>query len=207
MVRWLVPRLIKLVFLFFEKTIRWDVVGKAPVKGDAECYLYAFWHARLLMIPKLSRNIWHGYMLISEHRDGGFISDALLLLGLETIRGSSSRGGARAMLQMLRAVKNENRSLGVTPDGPRGPREKIKKGTVQLAMKSGLPFVPVCYATKGHWRINSWDRFYIPKPFTRGVFIIAEGIKVHDDEDFNEAFARLQQAMDDAQRQADAYFS
>ncbi|MFQ5518423.1 MAG: lysophospholipid acyltransferase family protein, partial [Mariprofundus sp.] len=187
---WLMPRLIKYIFLFLEKTIRWDVIGKAPAHDDTERFLHAFWHARLLMIPKLSRHgNWHGYMLISQHRDGGFISDTLGLLGLETVRGSSTRGGARAMLKMLRAVKNENRSLGVTPDGPKGPREQIKKGTVQLAMKSGLPFVAVCYATKRHWRINSWDRFYIPQPFTRGVFIIAEPITVTNDDDFDEAFA------------------
>lgn len=158
------------------------------------------------MIPKLSRGIWHGYMLISSHRDGGFIADTMHLLGIETVRGSSTRGGARAMLQMLRAVKQEGRHLAVTPDGPRGPREVVKKGAVQLAMKGELPIVPVCYATRRHWRINSWDRFYLPQPFTRGVFVIGDPVRLSADDDPDDAIRRVQQAMDETRLRADSYF-
>ncbi|MBL4774615.1 MAG: lysophospholipid acyltransferase family protein, partial [Mariprofundus sp.] len=168
---WLVPRLIKLIFLFLVNTIRWKILGTPFSQDNPQRYVHAFWHARLLMMPRISRHVWHGYMLISSHRDGGFIADTMHLLGTDTIRGSTTRGGARAMLRMLRAVKEENRHLGITPDGPKGPPEVVQKGTVQLAMKAGLPIVPVCYATKAHWRINSWDKFYIPKPFTRGVLV------------------------------------
>ena len=203
---WLLPRLIKLIYLFLVNTIGWQVVGKPYDPDDPQRNLYAFWHARMLMIPRLSRGIWHGYMLISSHRDGGFIADTMHLLGIETVRGSSTRGGARAMLQMLRAVKSENRHLAITPDGPKGPREKVQKGTVQLAMKAELPIVPVCYATRRQWRINSWDHFYIPQPFTRGVFVFGEPVIVSADEDLDEAIARTQHAMDDAQQKADSYF-
>ncbi len=110
------------------------------------------------------------------------------------------------MLKMLRAVKHDNRHLGITPDGPKGPREVVQKGTVQLAMKAGLPVVAICYATKGHWRINSWDRFYIPKPFSRGVFVIGDAVHISETEDVAAAVARVQQAMDDTQHRADHYF-
>ncbi|MBN4077000.1 lysophospholipid acyltransferase family protein [Mariprofundus ferrooxydans] len=204
---WLVPRLIKIIILFLEHSIRWQTIGAPYRPNDAQRNLYAFWHARLLLIPRFSRaGRWHGYMLISSHRDGGFIADSMHLLGIETVRGSSTRGGARAMLKMLRAVKNENRHLGITPDGPKGPREVVQKGTVQLAMKADLPIVPVCYATKGHWRINSWDRFYIPKPFSRGVFVIGDAVRISGDEDVDTAVERVQQAMDDAQHRADHFF-
>jgi len=204
---WLVPRLIKSIILFLEYSIRWQTIGASYSPDDAQRNLYAFWHARLLMIPYFSRGgRWHGYMLISSHRDGGFIADSMHLLGIETVRGSTTRGGARAMLKMLRAVKNENRHLGITPDGPKGPREVVQKGTVQLAMKAGLPIVPLCYATKGHWRINSWDKFYVPKPFTRGVFVIGESVWIPKGEDVDLAVERVQQAMDDAQGRADHYF-
>ncbi|MDQ6967230.1 MAG: lysophospholipid acyltransferase family protein, partial [Mariprofundaceae bacterium] len=169
-------------------------------------YVHAFWHARLFMIPHISRRVWHGYMLISAHRDGGFIADAMHLLGMETVRGSTTRGGARAMLKMLRAVKEEHRHLGITPDGPKGPREVVQKGTVQLAMKSGLPVVSLCYATKRHWRIHSWDRFYIPKPFTRGVFVVGDPVVILPSDDFDAALLRVQQAMDATQHKADTYF-
>ncbi len=204
---WLLPRLIKLVYLFLVNTIRWQTLGQPYDPDDPQRKLYAFWHARMLMIPRLSIGVWHGYMLISSHRDGGFISDTMHLLGIETVRGSSTRGGARAMLQMLRAVKAENRHLAITPDGPRGPRERIKKGTVQLAIKGSLPIVPVCYATSRCWRINSWDRFYIPQPFSRGVFVLGDAVEIDPDEDLETAMARVQQAMDKTQALADGYFS
>ncbi|GAV19787.1 hypothetical protein MMIC_P0745 [Mariprofundus micogutta] len=207
-ITWIVPRLIKYIFLFLEKSIRWEVVGEDYSRDDPKRYLYAFWHARLLMIPKMSRGgIWHGYMLISSHRDGGFIADTIHLLGIETVRGSSTRGGAKAMLRMVRAVREEGRHLGITPDGPKGPREKVQKGTIQLAMKTGLPVVPVCYATSRYWRVNSWDRFYIPKPFTRGVFVIGDPVVVSEEDDFDESLQRVQLAMDEAQSKADRYFN
>jgi len=204
---WLVPRLIKVVVLFLEKTVRWHTIGSPYSKDDPERYIYAFWHARLLMLTRLSRGgAWHGYMLISSHRDGGFIADTLHLLGIGTVRGSTTRGGARAMLKMLRAVSDEHRHLGITPDGPKGPREVVQKGTVQLAMKTGLPIIPVCYATKRYWRVNSWDRFYIPQPFTSGVFVMGDKIMISADDDLDDALARAQQGMDQAQRLADMYF-
>ena len=204
---WLVPRVIKLIILFLLNTIRWQVVGKEYSRDEPQRNIYAFWHARMLMIPRISKSrAWHGYMLISSHRDGGFIADAMHLLGIDTVRGSSTRGGARAMLKMLRAVKDENRHLGITPDGPKGPREVVQKGTVQLAMSSGLPIIPVCYATKRHWRINSWDRFYIPQPFTSGVFVMGDEVAVSKNDDINDAMLRVQQAMDAVQLLADGFF-
>jgi len=205
---WLLPHAIRWIILFFERTVRWRVVGTLPDLDEGRPCIYAFWHARLLMMPKLFRNRqWHGYMLISEHRDGGFIADTMTLFGLPTVRGSTTRGGARALRKMLRAVRVERRSLGITPDGPKGPAEVMQMGTVQLAKMSGLPVVALCYASKRHWRVNSWDRFYIPKPFTRGVFIISEPLLLPPDEDADAARRRLQQLMDETQRRADRYFS
>jgi lysophospholipid acyltransferase (LPLAT)-like uncharacterized protein len=203
---WLVPRLIFCAYHLLLVTIRWQNIGEPYRPGQKQRYLYAFWHARMLMMPYTACNDWPGYMLISEHRDGGFIADTMHLLGISTVRGSSTRGGAKAMLRMLRAVKEENRHLCLTPDGPKGPREVVKRGTVQLAKKSGLPFVPVCYATKRHWRINSWDRFYLPQPFTRGVFVFGEPVAIAPDEPIDEALERVQRAMDETQDRADSCF-
>ena len=203
---WLVPHLIKLVYLCLLHSIRWQVEGKAYKPGQQERYLYGFWHARLLMMPRTACRDWPGYMLISDHRDGGFIADTVHLLGIPTIRGSSTRGGARAMRDMIKAVKDGHKHLCITPDGPKGPRETMKKGTMRLAMKTGLPFVPICYATKRHWRVNSWDRFYIPQPFTRGVFIFGDPVYIAPDDDMDEACVRTQRAMDEVQQRADSYF-
>jgi lysophospholipid acyltransferase (LPLAT)-like uncharacterized protein len=201
--RWLAPRLIKMVIVFLSNTIRWEYVGERYRPGQAP-YILSFWHARILMLPYAYKG-WNGSLLISEHRDGAYIADAMQLMGVESSRGSSTRGGARALLEMIR-IARKGRSLGITPDGPKGPREMVQPGTVQLAKKSGLPLRAICYATKRHWRANSWDHFYIPKPFTRGVFVFGELVHIAPDADDQEALSRVQQAMDATQKMADSYF-
>ncbi len=202
---WIVPRLIHAIYFILSGTIRWEYVGRRFVPDQPQRFLLAFWHARMLMMPYAFRG-WQGYMLISEHRDGGFIADTMHLIGIQTVRGSSTYGGARALLQMIRKVRKEHCDLGITPDGPKGPREKVQIGTVQLAAKTGLPILPVCYATNRQWRISSWDHFYIPKPFSKGVFVFGDLLPVADKDDMDEALKRVQQAMDAAQDAADHYF-
>ncbi len=215
--RLLVPRLIRIAYLVLAASIRWQWQGTPYSNARPERCIYAFWHARMLLMPYPFRSTlhglrhrhrrFHGYMLISEHRDGGFIADTMHLLGIRTVRGSSTRGGARAMLRMIRAVREEACNLGITPDGPKGPREKVKKGSVQLAMKTGLPIVPVCYAASRCWRLGSWDRFYVPKPFSRGVFVFGEPIRIREGEEMARALARVQAGMDATQRLADTFFT
>lgn len=204
--RWLVPRLIKMIIATLSYTIRWEYVGWRYDPAAPERHIFTFWHARILMMGTGLKGC-RGYTLISEHRDGGYIANTLHLQGFRTIRGSSTRGGARALLQMVRAFQRENCDFGITPDGPGGPREKVQIGTVLLAKKTGLPVRPVIWATKRQWRItSSWDHFYIPKPFTRGVFVYGEPLSVAADSDDSEALDRIQQAMDATQKAADSYF-
>jgi len=213
-IAWLAPQLIRIVYLFLAATIRWEWTGRPYSNECPERCLYAFWHARMLLMPYPFRKTlfgnshrrFNGYMLISEHRDGGFIAEAMHLLSIRTVRGSTTRGGARAMLRMIRAVREEGCNLGITPDGPKGPREKVQKGTVQLAMKTGLPVIPICYASSRYWRVNSWDRFYIPKPFSRGVFVFGEPVHIAPGEIPETSLAMVQTGMDKAQQLADTWF-
>jgi len=201
---WLLPRVIYCIYVFLSRTIRWTFIGERYQVG-CEPYILSFWHARILMMGYAYKG-WNGSMLISHHRDGAFISKTLDLIGLGkyTARGSTNKGGARAFLKMIRLAR-KGHSLGITPDGPKGPAEVVQLGTVQLAKKSGLPLRAVCYASKRQWRAKSWDRFYIPKPFTRGVFVIGE--PVYAGEDDAETLILFQKAMDDTQAKADGYFS
>jgi len=204
---WLVPRLIRLIIALVSYAIRWQYVGDRYDPADQARHFFAFWHARLLMMGDALRGS-RGYMLISEHRDGGYIADTLHLQGFRTVRGSSTRGGARALLQMVRTYQNENCDFGITPDGPKGPREKAQMGTIQLAKKTGLPIRPVIWASKRQWRItSSWDHFYIPKPFTAGVIVYGDTVEVAADGDDQAALRALQEAMDITQQAADNYFS
>lgn len=201
------PRLIKATIAFLSNTIRWEYVGWRYDPLLPECHIFAFWHARLLMMGTGLKGC-HGYTLISEHRDGGFIADTLHLQGFRTVRGSSSRSGSKALLQMIHAFRKEKCDFGITPDGPKGPREKVQAGIVRLAKKTGLPIRPVIWATKRQWRItSSWDHFYIPKPFTRGVFVYGEPIYLNAGIDDGEALNRVQQSIDATQQAADSYFA
>ncbi|MDX8391632.1 MAG: lysophospholipid acyltransferase family protein [Mariprofundaceae bacterium] len=205
LLHWLLPRLIKAVILFVFASIRWQTVDEHDFAGD-ERGIYAFWHNRLLLAV-LWLKIRPAYALISDHRDGSFVADTMALFNVGSIRGSSTRGGARALLQMVRKFKQEQCALVISPDGPKGSREKVQMGTVILAKKTGLPVRPFCWATKRQWRVtSSWDHFYIPKPFTRGVYILGEPVMVAEEEDDAVALARVQAAMDATKQQADGYF-
>jgi len=200
---WLIPHAIYYIFLFLSRSIRWKFIGERFQVG-CDPYILSFWHARILMTPYAYQG-WNGSMLISEHRDGSYVADAFALMGLKgSARGSSTKSGVRAFLKMIRMAKR-GYPLGITPDGPKGPVEVVQAGAVQLAKKSGLPLRAVCYASKRHWRVKSWDRFYIPKPFTRGVFVI--GDPVYAGEDDAKTLISFQKAMDDVQAKADGYFS
>jgi len=199
---WLIPCVIFSVYFILKHTIRWEIIGER-YDPSGKPYLLGFWHARILMMAYPYQN-WNGVVMVSEHRDGEYIAQAGKYMGIASVRGSSTRGGMKAFLKMIRLAK-QGHALGITPDGPKGPVEVVQLGTVQLARKSGLPLRAVCYASKRHWRAKSWDRFYIPKPFTRGVFVIGE--PVYASEDDAKALADFQKAMDDVQAKADGYFS
>ncbi|MDQ6964452.1 MAG: lysophospholipid acyltransferase family protein [Mariprofundales bacterium] len=203
-IHWLVPHLIRLVIVSLAASMRWRVVGRPFVAGETEQFLLCFWHARMLMMPHAFRG-WQGEMLISEHRDGAFIADTMQLFNIKTVRGSTTRGGARALLKMIRSARRGG-DIGITPDGPKGPREVVQAGTVQLAMKAKIPLRAVCYASSRQWRVNSWDRFYIPKPFSRGVVVYGEPLFIAADTPMEEAVTLAQQAMDEVQSVADSYY-
>jgi len=196
------PWLIFFIYKFLCVTIRWEYVGHR-YSTESSPFVLGYWHARILMLPYAFRG-WNGSLLISEHRDGSYIADAAKLMGFPSTRGSSTRGGARALLSLIRIAK-EGRPVAVTPDGPKGPVEEMKMGVIHLAKKSGLPFRAACYASKRHWRVNSWDRFYVPKPFTRGVFVISDEIYPDSDDD-RVNLDRFQALMDETQKRADSYF-
>jgi lysophospholipid acyltransferase (LPLAT)-like uncharacterized protein len=110
-----------------------------------------------------SRRLW---VLVSQSRDGTYGAETAKWLGFRTIRGSSSRGGARALLQVSSQLK-DGHAVGILADGPRGPARAAKPGPVLLAAKAGVPLLPVMWGADRCWVLNSWDRYLIPKPFAR----------------------------------------
>jgi 3-deoxy-D-manno-octulosonic-acid transferase len=174
-------------------TSRWEVLrGDVPrLLHDAKRpFILAFWHGRHLMMPMAwDRNV-PIRMLISAHRDGRLIADSVAAFGIESIAGSSTRGGSTALRQMVKALR-EGACVGITPDGPKGPAEVASEGIVATARIAGVPIVPLSYATRGRRILRTWDRFWLALPFTRGVFAWGEPIAVPSDANDLEPWRRL----------------
>jgi lysophospholipid acyltransferase (LPLAT)-like uncharacterized protein len=150
-----------------------------PADPNQSRYIYAFWHEGLLAPlathPKIR-------VLISQHTDGEVIAQICQRLGIGVIRGSTARGGCQALLEMIRSP-DETTHLGITPDGPRGPRRELKPGVVMIASQSGLAIVPVGIGFVRAWRFGSWDRFALPCPGSVMVGVVGDPIFVPRDLD------------------------
>jgi lysophospholipid acyltransferase (LPLAT)-like uncharacterized protein len=151
--------------------------------GEHERYIYTFWHENMLLLAyQYGRpNV---RVLISQHADGQIIAEICRHLGFGLVRGSTTRGGIEAMREMLRAGQSHH--LAITPDGPRGPRRQLQPGLVYLAARTGLAIVPIGIGYRRPWRMKSWDRFALPRPFTVGTCVTAEPIRVPADADWQQ---------------------
>lgn len=178
---WLVSLYIRFVFA----TVRWQVFGDEIPKAcwqSGKPLIVCFWHGRLLMLPKAWRPDQPFHMLISHHRDGQLISKTVGHFGIKTIAGSSSKGGTAALRSMIATLKN-NETIGITPDGPRGPRMRVSDGIIAVAKLSGVPITPLTFSTARGKVLSSWDRFLIPFPFSKGVMMWGDPISVPRDAD------------------------
>jgi lysophospholipid acyltransferase (LPLAT)-like uncharacterized protein len=144
--------------------------------------IYAVWHGRILMLPYFygPRRV---HVLTSRSRDGEVLSRFVQGFGVRVVRGSSSRGGARALLALARLVREDGAEILVVPDGPRGPRHVAQPGAVLLAKMTGVPVVPVAFAALPRTVLRSWDAFLVPHPFARAVAVFGRPIAVPRDAD------------------------
>ena len=139
--------------------------GREQARTDDRGAVFILWHGELLPILWAYRG--EGIRaLISTHADGEIIARIVEGLGFRTVRGSSSRGGARALLEIVRELQSGG-EVAVTTDGPRGPRRVMQPGAVMAAMRAGVPIVAFGATVDRAWRFRSWDRFVLPKPFAR----------------------------------------
>lgn len=166
------------VMVALERTWRVRVFGREALvarrAGDAPV-LYVFWHGQIL--PCFLAHTQRAGVLISEHRDGEIITRVIERFGLFGIRGSTSRGGARALLECVRTLR-EGVDVAVTPDGPRGPRHSFAPGALLIAYRAQVSVVPIVAHVDRAWRLGSWDRFEIPKPFARITIVYGEPRRV-----------------------------
>lgn len=153
----------------------------APESLGNDPFIMACWHGELLMIPyaynkyKKTPNV---KLIISDHFDGSLIAKTLEKFGFGTIRGSSTRNAARALLGAIKELKKGS-DLGITPDGPKGPRHEVADGIVVMAQKANVKIVLVEIKPTSYWQLNSWDKFTIPKPFGLIRYYISDMIDVN----------------------------
>ena len=116
-------------------------------------------------------------LLRSVHRDGLLIGRAISFLGYKTVAGSSNRGGATGLRKLIKELQNGT-SIGITPDGPRGPRMRMTPGAIVAARLGGVPIIPVAWNTKHRKLLGTWDKMILARPFSKGIFIYGEPIEI-----------------------------
>lgn len=134
-------------------------------RDEGQPVMFVFWHGHMLPLVHYHRH--EGIVvLVSEHGDGEYITRVLERNGFGTVRGSSTRGGRKGLKGLVRAAR-EGHDVGVSPDGPRGPRRDFKPGALAAAQMAGLPVVPIAVRVSSSWHFDSWDRFLVPRPFAQ----------------------------------------
>ena len=184
------------------RTIRFELEdrGKILHLPLSQRLIGAAWHNRLLLLPfALARFLSqrHGVALISASRDGAWFAQLVRSFGFNVVRGSSSRKGAAAMLQLAEVIASGGDAV-ITPDGPRGPAYRLGGGIILLAQKTGASVVPLNLEYSSYWRLRSWDGFILPRPFCRARFIFGpqhEIAPTNNEEEFERERQRLEQAM------------
>jgi len=199
--RWLIALGFRLLQVW-ARTLRYEIDDRLGVAGRPvnENYIGALWHNRLLIFPFVLRRFFsnrRGAALISASRDGDLLADAIKRFDFDIVRGSSSRLGASAILQ-LTDVLASGRDVVITPDGPRGPAYELGPGIIFLAQKSGAAVLPVNMEYSSCWRLKSWDRLILPRPFSKVRVIIGQPYHVRSTstpDEFETERLRLQDAM------------
>ena len=184
-------KLIGFIFYFITKlishSIRWEYFEeskKSKIFDNKHKYIFCCWHNKLFLGPHLLPRNRVINALQSSHSDGMITSLAFQYLGMNIILGSSKKGGMQAFRKMVKRLQL-GESIAITPDGPRGPKEKVKEGIIKLAQITSTPIIPLVWATKKFKIIDSWDNFVLPYPFSKGIYSFGKPIYIEKKIDIN----------------------
>ncbi|HBE82693.1 MAG TPA: hypothetical protein DDW24_07920, partial [Blastocatellia bacterium] len=186
---------------FIGKTLKYETEGWEnfeAIENAGKIPIYSFWHNRIFAGTYFFRN--RGIVVItSQSFDGEYIARFIQRFGYGAVRGSSTRGGIGALVEMIRLMK-QGLPMGFTVDGPKGPRYVAKSGACLLAKKTGNPLMPFVIECEDYWTLKSWDRLQIPKPFTKANLIIGEPIFIESrarDKELEAKIVELQTSLDE----------
>jgi len=216
---WLNYRLVPFLAAFLMKiltyTLRVGYLADGPVRDFAagrERFILAFYHRRLVMMPKaypFRRHTAEGErgvaILSSDSKDGERSAATWRWFGIHAVRGTAGHSGAQALVKMIRAVK-DGWDLGITVDGPRGPRQEVKAGVLAVSRKTGAWIVPVCVAYEHAWALGTWDRMLVPRPFSAVVVRYGEAFRVPADGDEEGYRLRLETELNGMEAWAETAF-
>ena len=184
-------------------TLHYKIIDEAALLDEAvpRPVILLLWHNRILAMPVLYRRYCPRrkglLVLTSASRDGAYLSEFVRCFGLGSVRGSSSRRGAAALLDLIRTLE-EGFDLCVTPDGPRGPRYSLGPGVILLSERCQVPLVPLVIEYSAYWRFKSWDGFAVPKPFSKVIVTISAKIQIGatgSEAEFETERKRVEKAM------------
>jgi lysophospholipid acyltransferase (LPLAT)-like uncharacterized protein len=183
--------------------VRWTSRIDRPLPPPGGPFIIALWHGHIAMLHQLRFGDRALIALISNHRDGQLISKCARHYNIGTVPGSTGRGGAAAVRQLIRWARRGH-SLVITPDGPRGPRMRVKKGIIEIARLSKLPILPAAIGVSNGKELDSWDRFVVPALFSRIDVRWGTPLHVARDGRIADDMARLERALTLLQGAADA---
>ncbi|MDH5718061.1 MAG: lysophospholipid acyltransferase family protein [Spirochaetia bacterium] len=184
---WLVAFIIKCLMQIIGRTVRVKVIKGRDILEELQKnprpVIFSFWHNRIFYASYfLYRHVFKKGLnltvLISQSKDGEWIAKIVHMWGGNTVRGSTTRGGLNALKKLCGKIMKEKSAAVTTPDGPKGPVYKFQAGTITLSQITQVPIIPVTFAAKKAWVFNSWDKFIVPKPFTKAYFSFGKPILI-----------------------------
>jgi lysophospholipid acyltransferase (LPLAT)-like uncharacterized protein len=175
LVGWLGELLINFLFLFS----RIHIIGYEPVADliKTRRLIFVFWHSRILL-PSYRYKKLGASIMVSNSADGEIVAQVIQRQGHSAIRGSTGKGGMRALIRQSNDMRMNGRPGVVIPDGPQGPRHKVQQGVILLAQKTKVPILPMAYSSSKRKVFKSWDRFILPFPWSEGVMIYGRPVHV-----------------------------
>lgn len=208
--QWMISFLLAVIYFAIRFTCRVQYVNReardAVLKSEGQA-IFTLWHGRLYMMPLLFPLRLKVHALISAHADGRIIKNTAAFFCIGAVTGSSSKGGAAALREMVTLFKKKKRSIFITPDGPKGPRMNAQMGAIELARLTGGTLIPCSISASNGKIIRSWDRFLIPRPFSTIYIAFASGIRVSSKDEREQKLKEVETTMNALQQKLDAQTS
>ncbi len=204
----ILPSIIWFLMYFIGRTTKFAVIGEENYKKTKGPVIFTFWHNRIFLSVYYYRYILKRKnicVLTSPSRDGEILTKIISKLGFSQVRGSSKHYSKNALTTMLESLKAGSDGA-IVPDGPQGPKYKVKEGIVRIARKTSIPLIPVVYNTSRKKILQTWDSFLLPLPFSHAVLIYGEPLVISESTKEEEAKKKLERTLVDITKKADEFF-